>query len=60
MSEACEHEWGRHVANEPLHCLGCGVLWPGRPLPLPYSRYPGLGELAQQPSWTARVDSMVN
>jgi len=41
-------------------CALCGALWPGHEIAIPEGRNPGLGALAEQPSWRSRVDAMAN
>ena len=59
MAMRCDHDWGRRERGQPLHCVGCGVLWPGHALPVPPARHQGYGALAQLPSWRSRVRAMV-
>lgn len=60
---ACIHEGvpaGAPWVGVPPTCAECGVAWPGHPPPDPPHRMEGLGELAHQPSWGARVRRMNN
>lgn len=47
------------TARGPV-CALCGALWPGHEIAIPEGRNPGLGALAEQPSWRSRVDAMAN
>lgn len=39
----CSHpKWTNHERTTPLICAECGVLWPGRELPVPFHIEEGL------------------
>ena len=56
----CPHREWVNPDSRLMRCVDCGVAWPGHQLPTPAHHREGYGELANQPSWTSRVDAMVS